>query len=130
MNSRNAKQGFTLIELMIVVAIIAILALVGYPTYLDQVRKAARKEAAGKVLDTAGRMERIRSQKFEYQAVSDQTTDRYTITVDASDPTKFTVTATPTGDQTSDDCGTMEYTNAGVWTFTKGGSTLSQSDCL
>jgi len=124
---RYRARGFTLIELMIVVAIVAILALVGYPTYLDQVRKSARKEATGVVLDTAGRMERVRSQKFKYEKIPDQSTSRYTVTVDVpAAAATFTVTATPMNDQVNDDCGVITYTNAGVWSFTKN----SVDNCL
>ena len=40
----EAHLGFTLTELMITVAVVAIIAAVAYPTYLDQVRKARRVE--------------------------------------------------------------------------------------
>jgi type IV pilus assembly protein PilE len=48
-------RGFTLIELMIVVAVIGILASIAYPVYEDSVRKANRRAAQGFMLDIANR---------------------------------------------------------------------------
>ncbi len=125
-------RGFTLLELMIVAVIVAILAMVAYPTYTAQVRETARKEAVGVVLEVAGRLERIRSQLLAYPTEEDQladleqTTQRYSVTVESTGPT-YTITATPSGDQASDLCGTFSYTNAGVWTFASG---RTEDDCI
>ena len=134
MGTSQTVKGFTLIELMIVVAIVAILAMIGYPAYNDQVRKTARKAAIGVVLDSAGRLERIRSQKFKYDDTVSGVllpAKRYNLTLDAPDPgTSYTITATPTGDQVDDACGVMTYTNVGVWTFTKNAASIPENDCL
>ena len=119
-------------ELMITVVIIAVLASIAYPTYTSQVRKGARKEAVGVVLEVAGRLERIRSQLFAYpteaaaQAAVAQSTRRYTVTV-SSTATTFTITATRSGDQVNDPCGDFTYTNTGVWAFA---NSLTEDDCL
>lgn len=52
-------RGFTLIELMIVVVIISILAAIGYPMYLDQIRKSRRATAQATLNDAAARMEQF-----------------------------------------------------------------------
>lgn len=52
------SRGFTLIELMIVVVVIAILAAIGYPAYQDQVRKSRRTEAKSALQDAMNRQER------------------------------------------------------------------------
>lgn len=133
MGTSVKTKGFTLIELMITVMIIAILAAIAYPTYSAQVRKGARKEAVGVVLEVAGRLERIRSQLFAYpttpadRTAVGQSTRRYTVAVTGSTATTFTITATPTGDQANDACGTFTYTNAGVWAFA---NSLTEDDCL
>ena len=57
MNYRN-QQGFTLIELMIVVVIVAILASLSYPSYREYVRRSARAEAKAALLENAQFMER------------------------------------------------------------------------
>lgn len=62
-----AKQsGFTLIELMIVVAIIGIIAAIAYPSYLDQVKSTRRGDAQGALASFANAMERYYTQNNTY----------------------------------------------------------------
>ncbi len=56
--SPRRTHGFTLIELMIVVAVVSILAMLAYPAYQDHVRKSRRADGKGMLLDAAARMER------------------------------------------------------------------------
>ncbi|MDD3448213.1 MAG: type IV pilin protein [Gammaproteobacteria bacterium] len=129
MNKRVAK-GFTLIELMIVVAVVAILASIAYPSYVDQVRKSRRAEAQSLMLEDAQWLERQFTANSSYMDVSvdppvvptlpiDQSprdgTARYNIGV-AATATTFTLTATPQGDQTNDRCGTMTVDQTGART--------------
>lgn len=51
-------KGFTLIELMITVAIIGIIAAIAYPSYLDSVRRSNRAEAKTELMDLAQRLQR------------------------------------------------------------------------
>ena len=125
------SRGFTLLELMIAVVVVAILATIAYPSYSTQVRKTARKEAIGLMLDMAGRMERIRSQHMSYQDIGDQATTRYALTVDVQDDGRsYLITATPSGDQQEDPCGVATLDQKGAWTFKKGAVTLPQDNCL
>ena len=55
---RRPAAGFTLIELMIVVAVVGILAAIAYPSYRDQVQKTRRSEGQALLLEVAGHMER------------------------------------------------------------------------
>ena len=70
--SQDIKQrrrrifGFTLVELMIVVGIVAILAAIAFPLYSQQVRKSRRTDAKNAVLDLAGREERLNSTTNSY----------------------------------------------------------------
>lgn len=126
----QGAYGFTLIELLVTVAIVAILASIAYPSYQDSVRRSHRTEAAGKVLEMAQRIERIRAQTFSYASGDglSVTEERYTIGAEVEDET-FIVTATPiTGtDQTNDVCGTFTYNNEGTWTF---GNSRTEDQCL
>jgi len=67
--SSGQQYGFTLIELMIVVAIVAILAAVAYPSYLDSVRKGKRAEGRTALIETLQQQERYMTQYNTYLAV-------------------------------------------------------------
>lgn len=55
------KSGFTLIELMIVVAVIGIIASIAYPSYMESVRKSNRAEAKVELMDISQRLQRCYS---------------------------------------------------------------------
>ena len=59
-------RGFTLIEAMIVVALIAFIAAIGYPSYRDQVIKSRRSDGMAALLELADRMERHYSDVSTY----------------------------------------------------------------
>ena len=64
---QSAKQtGFSLIELMIVVAIIGIIAAIAYPSYLEQVKSTRRGDAQGALASFANAMERYYTQNNTY----------------------------------------------------------------
>jgi len=127
MKMRNQTRGFTLIELMIVIAALAVVVALGYPSYRDQVIKARRADGMGALLELADRMERHYSDVGTYkQADGSNTTvndvfpsyssDYYTLSIDSQDNVGFTVSAAPkTGSsQTKDKCGTFTLTSQGV----------------
>ena len=58
------KQGFTLIELMIVVAIIAILAAIAYPSYQEYVQRTKRVEAQVELMEIANKLASYISEWF------------------------------------------------------------------
>ena len=133
------NRGFTLIELMIVVALIAILAAIGFPTYQDQMRKARRSEATAVLLDIAARMERFYADRGTYTGatigagagtdVYTSTTSEnghYTLTINPLAAESFTLNATPVvgGAQDGDDCGVFTLTSAGTKGFTGAGGTV------
>ena len=124
----NRAKGFTLIELMIVVAIVGILAAIAYPSYQEQVRKTKRGDCAGALAGLANAMERYFTTNNTYvgatlgngagdiypaQCPVDGDTPTYNLAV-AATATTYTLQAAPTGTQAADDCGTLTLTNTGV----------------
>ena len=119
-------RGFTLIELMIVVAIIAIIFSFAWPSYQEHVRKSRRAEGPVHLLELADRMERFYSDQGTYAgatlgpdeadvyvAVSEN--GYYNLAITVQDNVSFTVTAAPTtkGNQNDDTCGTFTLTSTG-----------------
>ncbi|MEZ5534380.1 MAG: type IV pilin protein [Thiolinea sp.] len=66
MSLKQKQQGFTLIEIMIVVAIIAIIAAIAYPSYAEQVRKSKRSDAQIGLQQLAQRQEAYFSRNYSY----------------------------------------------------------------
>lgn len=60
------NKGFTLIELMIVIAIVAVLAAIAMPSYQEYVRKTNRAEAQAEMLEVAQRLQRFKIANFSY----------------------------------------------------------------
>lgn len=130
---RRAPQGFTLIEVMIVVAIIGILAAVAIPSYQEYIRRGHRAEARAGLMQAAQWFERAATANGVYpatanfpnvlQAVPGQ---RYAIAVESTNTT-FALTATPQGAQAGDKCGNFTLNQAGVRDMT--GGTASVVDC-
>lgn len=117
--------GFTLIEVMIVVAIIGILAAVAYPAYQEYGRRAKRSDGRGALLDTATRLERFYSDNNQYtnnwgpapaganiSTTSEKNHYNVTIALGANNQT-YTLTAAPVG-FVDTKCGNFTITNAGV----------------
>ena len=111
------QTGFTLIELMVTIVIVAILAAIAIPMFGEQLAKSRRSEAMGVLSDLQLRQERYRSNHSTY-ATMDQLTgsaaattafngtqSNYTFSVSANDATDVLLTATPKGSQTGDRCG-------------------------
>ncbi|MFE8645938.1 type IV pilin protein [Sphingomonas sp. NCPPB 2930] len=65
---RPSVRGFTLIELMIVVAVVAILASIAYPSYTESVRKGRRAQARAALVELMQQQERYMTQRNTYLA--------------------------------------------------------------
>lgn len=132
----RSSAGFTLIELMIVVAVVAVLAAIAYPAYTDSVRKSRRAQAKADLVEYAAMAERFRTVnnsyagfelRYEQSPREAGAPAHYALTpADAfTDANAFTITATAQGDQANDRCGNLSLSNTGV----KGNSAGNLADC-
>jgi type IV pilus assembly protein PilE len=136
MAMKKSSKGFTLIELMIVVAIIGILAAIAYPSYEEQVRKSRRAEATEGLMDVAARMERYYADKGEYLGATiagfwgDNETEEGWYQVGFTELTddNYTIQAVPAGAQATDKCGNFTLTSLGIQGV-NGGSLTDVNTC-
>jgi type IV pilus assembly protein PilE len=129
--TRNDQNGFTLLELMIVVAIIAILAAIALPSYTSSISNGRRSEARNGLLNLAQFMERFYTEQMAYCAVAagsspptcsstpslpaqPNATGNYTYAFQSITPTSFSLQATRAAQQTGDGCGDFTLDNLGV----------------
>lgn len=131
---RNFQGGFTLIELMIVVAIVALLAAIAYPNYREYVLRSKRSDGKALLSRIAGEQERFFTARGQYTAAlttakpnglgfANNRSEKgcYTAAVAlGAGNLSYTLTATPAasgscGNQTADTkCGSLSVNNLGV----------------
>jgi type IV pilus assembly protein PilE len=125
MKNNKYSFGFTLIELMIVVAVIGILASIAYPSYLEYVKKGRRAAAQSHLMEIAQRQQQYLLDARSYASTlttlgvttPDDVSDYYTISLEVDDtPPSFTITAEAQGVQASD--GNLTLNNTGSKTPT------------
>ncbi|MFW5329266.1 type IV pilin protein [Hydrogenophaga sp. ZJX-1] len=114
-------KGFTLIELMIVVAVVAILSAIAIPSYDAYIRRTHRANAKSALMQVAQWMERAATAQGSYPLTAavpagllNVEGNRYALTVVSANGTSYTLTATTQGPQASDECGNFTLTQAGT----------------
>ncbi|ERP96104.1 hypothetical protein Q674_04900 [Acinetobacter sp. COS3] len=127
----RASSGFTLIELMIVVAIIAIFAAIAIPSYTKYIVASHRTDAQAAMLSLAQYLESKYNASFSYPASTDipsglkapsHISTYYTLSVTIpSGSQAYTITATPTNAQSDSMCGTLTIKEDGSKTPTTAG---------
>ncbi|TCZ88659.1 type IV pilin protein [Lysobacter sp. N42] len=136
MKTAARTAGFTLIELMIVVAIIAIIASIAYPAYQEHILRTRRTTASGCVLGMAQFMERYHTTNMSYAGAEIDPSDHaciaemddfYDFSLSGVDAAGFTITAAPKGAQLKDTkCGSLSIDQTGLKRHT---GTAGVSDC-
>lgn len=143
-NLRLCMRGFTLIELVITVAIVAILATIAVPSYQEQVRKTRRVDAQGALMEFSNALERRFTANpivgyqaaavgnanagaplatvFPSQAPLDGADKYYNLTVNAPTATTFTVSAAPIAGGAQAGDGNLTLTNTGIRQWDKNGA--------
>jgi type IV pilus assembly protein PilE len=134
----GSASGFTLIELMVVVAVVAILVAIAVPSYSEAVRKGKRGQAKSDLVELAQVMERFHTINSTYDTSTSATFTNpitqspktgeanYTVAIATQSATAFTITATPVGGQADDRCGILSIDQAGVKKHSTGDDTQCQ----
>jgi type IV pilus assembly protein PilE len=135
--NRSRSRGFTLVELMIALAVVGLLSAIAYPSYQQQVAKGRRTDAKQSLLELAQRMERFYTERGTYAGATLGSTGLYpnvssggyySLTIVSQTADGFSVRATPRGAQVGDACASFLYNQLGEQTVSSDAS-LSAVKC-
>jgi len=137
LRTSKPQIGFSLIELLIVIAIVGILAAVGYPSYTSYVTKTKRSDGTLALMEAVQAMERCKSTTFSYQTCTlpeQQTVSPeayYTLALTpAPTASTYTIVATPQNAQANDaKCASISIDHLGKRTSTPGTAGADDNGC-
>lgn len=131
--------GLTLIEVMIVVAVLGVLATIALPSYQESLARGRRAQATAQLVAAQQWMERFFSENLRYNTVGTTTNDQFDVRFTTVPPagegtafydleveatqTTFTITATRTGPMAADRCGNLTLDHLGRKNFATTGTT-------
>jgi len=119
---RARTRGVTLIELVIAMAVVAILAAIAFPSYQEQMRKTRRADGKAELMETAQQLERCYTRFSRYNDGNcgvalpfNSSEGYYVVSAAAITASAFTLDATPQGTQANDTrCGVLRLTSTGL----------------
>ena len=129
---RRSNRGFTLIEIMIVIAIIGIVLTISIPSYNEYVKKGRRAEVVSLLSEQAQSLERFYTKNNVYTGITGLSAgnDFYTLTPTITDQTFLLTPARKTGTaMATDKCGDFTLTNTGVRSMNNATTGLTTKDC-
>ena len=130
------RRGFTLVELVIALAVVAILSAVAYPSYTAHIAKGRRADGKQAMLELAQRMERYYTERGTYVGATLGATGiypnvsaggHYSLAIASQTADGFAITATPQGRQLGDACGRYGYNQLGEQSVAD--ATLASTAC-
>lgn len=140
------SRGWTLIELLMVMAIVAVLASVAWPSYTQHVQRGHRLEAVAALLEAQHFMERYYTTFGRYSVLASSGAaavapalparlqnipaagTRYVLSVSQVSANSFTLSAAPVGSMATDKCGSLTFTHTSVRGTTGSGS-VTAAEC-
>ncbi len=131
MTGPSGQRGFTLLEVLITMVVVAILTAIAIPAYGEYVRRGHRAEARAALIQASQFMERVRTERNSYRpggsaptlpvdlaSLPRTGTARYTLHLQTNTATQYTLEARPAGSMAADRCGNLRLDNTGLRTFT------------
>ena len=132
MTQPQAPKGFTLIEMLIALACVALLASLAWPSYQSLIMRSQRAQARASLLQAAHWLERAASANGSYPLTADvpasvlQIDGQHYKMIVTSSAQSYTLSATPLGTQAADTCGTLTLNHLGLRSVQGASQTAAQ----